>query len=74
MCAKDLAENRHLHGAFFDTADVTLQSVDSQRNDPRFTVLAARTSGNSSVTLTIPLTDEDGEWRVCDNDRALSGR
>lgn len=74
VCTADLEKNRHLYGAFFDTANVTLQSVDAHGDEPRFTILAARTVGNSSVTLSIPLADQNGEWRVCDIDKALSGR
>ncbi|GLZ36839.1 toll/interleukin-1 receptor domain-containing protein [Actinokineospora sp. NBRC 105648] len=74
VCAKDRAEKAHLYHGFFDTANVTLESVDAESADPRFTILAARTAGNSSVRLSIPLTEEDGEWRVCDISRALSGR
>ncbi|HVK26318.1 MAG TPA: toll/interleukin-1 receptor domain-containing protein [Actinokineospora sp.] len=74
VCARDLKDNSHLYGAFFDTANVTLESVNVDGPDPRFTILAARTTGNSSVTLSIPLADENGEWRVCDISKALSGR
>ncbi|MGH3861520.1 TIR domain-containing protein [Actinokineospora sp.] len=74
VCTADLEKNRHLYGAFFDTANVTLESVDAHGDEPRFTILAARTVGNSSVTLSIPLADQNGEWRVCDIDKALSGR
>ncbi|MBC6449987.1 Rv0361 family membrane protein [Actinokineospora xionganensis] len=74
VCTADLEKNRHLYGAFFDTANVTLESVDAHGDEPRFTILAARTIGNSSVTLSIPLADQNGEWRVCDIDKALSGR
>jgi hypothetical protein len=74
VCTADLEKNRHLYGAFFDTANVTLESVDADGDEPRFTILAARTVGNSSVTLSIPLADQNGEWRVCDIDKALSGR
>ncbi|MGQ0838846.1 toll/interleukin-1 receptor domain-containing protein [Actinokineospora sp.] len=74
VCGKDLVENAHLYGAFFDTGTLTLERVDAGGADPRFTVLADRTVGNSSVRLSIPLTEENGEWRVCDISRALSGR
>ncbi|GGS33725.1 MULTISPECIES: Rv0361 family membrane protein [Actinokineospora] len=74
VCGRDATENAHLYRGFLETANVTLESVDVSGADPRFTVLAARTSGNSSVKLNIPLAEEDGEWKVCDISRALSGR
>ncbi len=74
VCGKDRVDKAHLYGAFIDTANLTLERVDAGGTDPRFTILAARTKGNSSVRLNIPLTEEDGEWRVCDISRALSGR
>ncbi|EWC60493.1 hypothetical protein UO65_4161 [Actinokineospora spheciospongiae] len=74
VCSRDRTANAHLYGAFFDTADVTLESVDAAGSDPRFTILAARTAGTASVRLSIPLEVENGEWRVCDIGKALSGR
>ncbi|MGX7828789.1 Rv0361 family membrane protein [Actinokineospora sp. 24-640] len=74
VCDRDGTEDSHLYRGFLETANVTLESVDVSGSDPRFTVLAARTIGNSSVKLNIPLTEEDGEWRVCDISKALSGR
>ncbi|MFC7616062.1 hypothetical protein ACFQV2_23905 [Actinokineospora soli] len=74
VCGRDGSENAHLYRGFLETANVTLESVDVSGSDPRFTVLAARTAGNSSVKLSIPLTEEDGEWKVCDISKALSGR
>ncbi|MFC5287956.1 TIR domain-containing protein [Actinokineospora guangxiensis] len=74
VCDRDGVENAHLYRGFLETANVTLESVEVTGTDPRFTVLAARTAGNSSVKLRIPLAEENGEWRVCDISRALSGR
>ncbi|MCG8918390.1 TIR domain-containing protein [Actinokineospora sp. PR83] len=74
VCSRDRTANAHLYGAFLDTADVTLESVDAAGSDPRFTILAARTAGTASVRLSIPLEVENGEWRVCDIGKALSGR
>ena len=74
VCARDRTTNAHLYGAFFDRADVTLESVNASGTDPRFTILAARTAGTSSMRLSIPLEVENGEWRVCDIGKALSGR
>lgn len=74
VCERDQATDRHLYGSFLDSANITLESVEAEGSNPRFTILAARTVGNSSVRLSIPLTEEDGEWRVCDISRALSGR
>ncbi|MDQ3405998.1 MAG: TIR domain-containing protein [Actinomycetota bacterium] len=74
VCGRDRDDNAHLYGGLLDTANVTLESVDPEGQDPRFTILAARTTGTSSVRLSIPLAEENGEWRVCDISRALSGR
>ncbi|PPK66844.1 TIR domain-containing protein [Actinokineospora auranticolor] len=74
VCAKDREDNAHLYTAFLDAANVTLESVSVTGSDPRFTVLATRTVGATSVRLRIPLIEENGEWRVCDISRALSGR
>ncbi|WP_026424082.1 TIR domain-containing protein [Actinokineospora inagensis] len=74
VCATDRQQNAHLYTAFLDAANVTLESVDVSGSDPRFTVLATRTVGATSVRLRIPLVDENGAWRVCDISRALSGR
>ncbi|OLR94582.1 Rv0361 family membrane protein [Actinokineospora bangkokensis] len=74
VCTKDRTDTSYLYGSIFDRAKVTLERVDPQGDDPRFTILAARTSGTSALRLNIPLTVEDGEWRVCDMNKALSGR
>ena len=74
VCDRDGVENAHLYRGFLETANVTLESVEVAGSDPRFTILAARTTGNSSVKLRIPLSEEEGEWKVCDISKALSGR
>ncbi|GAA2981556.1 toll/interleukin-1 receptor domain-containing protein [Actinokineospora diospyrosa] len=74
VCGSDREKNAHLYTAFLDAANVTLESVDVSGSDPRFTVLATRTVGATSVRLRIPLVDENGAWKVCDISRALSGR
>ncbi|GAA3049187.1 TIR domain-containing protein [Actinokineospora globicatena] len=74
VCGSDREKNAHLYTAFLDAANVTLESVDISGSDPRFTVLATRTVGATSVRLRIPLVDENGAWKVCDISRALSGR